>query len=103
LNAGLFDKEVPRMNLKKLEKPVNRFGFILFCLSLGLCLIAFLITYRTHYSLDAYWLGHLVLDESHDWQQTVFKFGLVGVAIGSTLAWNYLDNLKRLYKWVRSA
>jgi hypothetical protein len=91
------------MNLKKLEKPVNRFGFILFCLSLGLCLIAFLTTYKTYHHIGVYRLGYLILDESRDWQQTMFKFGLVGVAIGSTLAWNYLDTLKRLYKWVRTA
>ncbi|MGF6108985.1 hypothetical protein [Pseudomonas frederiksbergensis] len=88
------------MILKKLETPLNKLGFVVFCLSAGLCLVAYLVTYKTYYSYNANWLGHLVLEESREWQQTAFKLGLAGVAIGATLAWNYLELVKRVYHWV---
>ncbi len=88
------------MMFKKLETPTNKLGFVVFCLSLGLCVFAFLVTYRTYYHYDGYWLAHLVFDQSYQWQQTTFKFGLAGAAIGATLAWNYLELVKRVYHWV---
>lgn len=91
------------MNEKKFETAVNRLGFVLFCTSIFLCVIAFSITYRTYYSPDLRWLAHLVLDSSNEWQQTVFKFGLVGGFIGAALAWDYLSIVKRIYRWVMGA
>ncbi|WP_213939290.1 hypothetical protein [Pseudomonas sp. dw_612] len=88
------------MMLKKLETPLNKLGFVVFCLSVMLCVFAFLVTYRTSHHYDSYWLAHLVLDRSYDWQQSVFKLGLAGAAFGATLAWNYLALVKRVYHWV---
>lgn len=91
------------MILKKLEKPINRFGFVLFCFSLGLCFFAYLFTYKTGYSSGLKWLGYLALDSSYRWQQTVFRLGLAGAFVGAILAWNLLDFVKRIDKWVRRA
>lgn len=88
------------MNHKRFETPVNRLGFVLFCVSMFLCIVAFSITYRTLYSPDLRWLAHLVLDSSSEWQQTVFKLGLIGGFIGAALAWNYLSVVKRICRWV---
>jgi len=89
--------------LKKLETPTNKLGFVLFCLSLAVCIFAFLVTYRTNSNYDAYRLAHLVFDQAYEWQQTSFKLGLVGIVIGATLAWNYLELVRRVYHWVWKA
>ena len=88
------------ISVKKFESPLERLGVVIFCLSSALCLIAFMITYKTNYEIGFYWLAHLIMDSSDQWQQTAFKLGLVGVIVGAALAWNYASIVKRLYKWV---
>ena len=100
LNARLLGMDVASMKGKKFESPVKRLGFVIFCLSSALCLVAFLITYKTYYDIGFYWLAHLIFDGSDQWQQTAFKLGLVGAIVGAALAWDYASVVKRLYKWV---
>ncbi|VVQ29765.1 hypothetical protein PS943_01494 [Pseudomonas fluorescens] len=88
------------MNLQKFEKPINRFGFVVFCVSMVLCLIAFFVSYRSYYSLSLERLAYLILDSSTTWQQTLFKLGCAGAFIGAAFTWNYLDKAKRVYQWV---
>lgn len=85
------------------EKPINRLGFVIFCVSVACCLLAFFVTYRTYFSISWAWVAHLVLDESREWQQSLFKLGLAGAAVGAALAWNFLEQVKRVYRWVAKA
>ncbi|MEE8873090.1 hypothetical protein [Pseudomonas helleri] len=89
------------MIVQKFESPTKRLGFVVFCLSTALCIIAFLVTYQTYYGVGLYRLGYLVFDRSSDWQQTAFRIGLAGAAIGAALAWDFLSAAKRIYKWVK--
>ncbi|WP_407729464.1 hypothetical protein ACJJU9_21375 [Pseudomonas helleri] len=89
------------MIVKKFESPTKRLGFVVFCLSAAFCIIAFLVTYHSYYGVGLNRLGFLVFDRSTDWQQTVFRIGLAGVAIGAALAWDFLSAAKRIYKWVK--
>jgi hypothetical protein len=102
LNAAA-SKEGVWMNFQSFEKPVNRFGFVVFCVSVALCLIAFLVSYRSYYSLSLERLAYLFLDSSTTWQQTVFKLGVAGAFVGAALTWNYFDKVKRVYQWVVKA
>lgn len=43
----------------KFATPLNRLGFVIFCGSMALCLIAFSITYQTYYDVSLRWLAHL--------------------------------------------
>lgn len=100
LNARFPGTGTVSMSLKKFESPVKRFGFVVFCLSSALCLIAFFVTYKTYYEIGFYRLAYLIFDSADIWQQTAFKIGLAGVAVGSAMAWDFLSIAKRLYKWV---
>ncbi|WP_122223132.1 hypothetical protein [Pseudomonas syringae] len=88
------------MGLKAFEQPVNRIGFVLFCLSLSACTLAFLVTYRTRFDLGIMWFGHLLMDSGNYWQQSVFKAGLLGAIVGAALAWNLMAYFRKLAVWV---
>lgn len=91
------------MILHKFESPVSRLGFVLFCASIILCMVAFFVSYRSYYDVGLNRLAYLLLDSSGVWQQSVFKFGFFGALVGAALAWNLLSALKRLYSWVVKA
>ncbi|MNE65139.1 hypothetical protein D3C80_1605940 [compost metagenome] len=89
------------MRLETFESPINRLGFVLLTFSVALCLIAFFVSYRSYYDIGWNRLAYLLLDSSTVWQQHLFKFGFFGVLVGSMMAWNFVDLVKRVYKWVR--
>lgn len=88
------------MSLVTLKHPINRLGFVLFCISLAACFIAFAVTYRTSYQWGIMWIGHLLMESGGQWQQSIFKLGFVGALVGATLAWNWLRGLRRIAAWV---
>lgn len=75
-------------------------GFLRVC---GALPGVFFISYGSYYDVGMRRLAYLFFDSSNDWQQTVFKLGITGAVIGAALAWNYLDSVKRIYKWVVTA
>lgn len=88
------------MRASRFQQPINRFGFVLFCLSLFACALSFSVTWRTYYSWDLRWIGHLLLDSGSEWQLSIFKLGFFGALVGATLAWNLLSLVRRLVAWV---
>jgi hypothetical protein len=90
------------MRANHFQRPINRLGFVLFCLSLFACALSFTVTWRTYYSWDLRWLGHLLLDSGYGWQQSLFKLGFIGALVGATLAWNWLKLVRKLIVWVSS-
>ena len=89
------------MSVQKFESPSKRLGFVVFCFSVALCIVAFLVTYRTYYGIGFYRLAYLIFDRSNDWQQTAFRAGLVGASVGAAVAWDLSSIVKRIYKWVK--
>jgi hypothetical protein len=88
------------MRASRLEQPINRLGFVIFCLSLLACALAFSVVWRTHYSWDFRWVGHLLLDSGYEWQQSLFKLGFFGALLGAILTWNLLSSVRRLAVWI---
>jgi hypothetical protein len=82
------------------ERPINRLGFVLLCVSLLACGAAFLVTYRTNHSLSFEWLGHLLLESGYMWQQSLFKIGFFGALLGAALAWNLFHQARKVVTWV---
>lgn len=90
------------MILKKFKTPTNRFGLVFLCLSCVLCLIAYLGTYGIGHSGSGFaGVKHLLFDRVYSWRQTMFRFGLAGIALGAVLAWDFAVYVSRVWKWVR--
>lgn len=89
------------MSLQKFESPAKRLGFVVFCFSTALCLVAFLVTYQSFHDIGFYRLAYLIFDRATTWQHTAFQIGLVGVLIGAALAWDLFSTATRVYKWVK--
>lgn len=101
LNARLPATDTPRMSVKNFESPASRLGFVVFCFSSALCLVAFVVTYESFHDVSFYRLAYLIFDRSIHWQQTAFKIGLAGVVVGAALAWDFLSFAKRVYDWIK--
>ncbi|PHR17889.1 MAG: hypothetical protein COA41_11365 [Sphingopyxis sp.] len=96
---------------KKLDRPVNRVGFILFMLGLALVTLSLALCIVDKPSRLMFSMGlrdffaHGFWDASKRsgfvaWQ-IVLMFGVVCTSIGGTMVWLYQSAVKRLVHWIR--
>ena len=90
------------MKVANFATPINRIGFVVFCIGALLLVVSLLATVEFRYDgphiANIYEL--LFLRERYWWQST-FRIGLPMAFFGAWFAWFYEPTVGRLIRWIR--
>lgn len=91
------------MKAVSFARPINRIGFILFCMGVLLIVVSVLATIEERYDgLRIARVYDLLLDRQRFWWQFTFRLSLALIFFGAWIAWLYDPTIGRVVRWVRS-
>ncbi|WP_085701962.1 hypothetical protein [Pseudomonas sp. B15(2017)] len=84
-------------------RPINRIGFVVFCIGLLMLTVSYLSTADFRYD-SVRFASYYKLMESNarEWWQHVFRMGIPVAFVGAWVAWFFDPTLGRVARWIRS-
>lgn len=91
------------MKVVNFAKPINRIGFVIFCVGSLLIVVSLLATVKfSYYGPSIATLYELLIYRVHIWWQFTFRLGLMMAFFGAWIAWLFDPTAGRVIRWIRS-